>query len=248
MKKTNYLFIIPLVLSLCGCATIPNKKDTQTMQPLKVCSLKTKFTKTVSLKYYVYLPEGYDSSKKKWPLVMFLHGAGERGDDLNLLKIHGPVMQVDKGQKFPFILVAPQCPDGSWWTEHLDDLNSLLDLVEAKYSVDKKRVYLTGISMGGEGTWKLAMSHPDRFAAIVPICGKGNPWLAYRLKDVPVWAFHGDKDSVIPVSESINMEKALKDLKAEVKLTLYPGVDHNSWTQTYDNPEVYEWLLSHKRK
>jgi predicted peptidase len=92
------------------------------------------------------------------------------------------------------------------------------------------------------------MRYPERFAAIVPICGKGNPWMAYRLKDVPVWAFHGDKDSVIPVSESMNMEKALKDLKAEVKLTLYPGVEHNSWTQTYDNPEVYEWLLSHKKK
>jgi len=101
MKTLKLFFIIPLVLSICGCATIPNKKDAKIMQPLKVCSLKTKFTKTVSLNYYVYLPEGYDKSKKKWPLVMFLHGAGERGDDLNLLKIHGPVMQVEKGQSFP---------------------------------------------------------------------------------------------------------------------------------------------------
>jgi predicted peptidase len=129
-----------------------------------------------------------------------------------------------------------------------DALNALLDEVVAQYKVDKKRIYLTGLSMGGYGTWALAGTSPERFAAIVPICGGGDPADARRLKDIPTWVFHGAKDSVVPLSRSEEMVKALKEAGSDVKFTIYPEAEHDSWTETYNNPKLYEWLLQHKRK
>jgi len=141
--------------------------------------------------------------------------------------------------------VSPQAPQRGWQAE---TLNGLLDDVLAHYKVDKDRVYVTGLSMGGFGTWALAAAHPEKFAAIVPICGGGNPADATKIKDLPIWIFHGAKDTVVPPSRSEAMEKALKEAGAkEVKYTLYPDAGHDSWTKTYENPEVWEWLLKHKR-
>lgn len=199
----------------------------------------------VTLNYLLYLPPGYEK-QDKWPLVLFLHGAGERGDNLDKLKLHGPPKLVDKGKQFPFIIVSPQCPNGHWWNNELIPLTALLDDIESKYKVDRDRVYLTGLSMGGFGTWALAAYTPDRFAAILPICGGGEPLLARVLKTMPVWAFHGGKDPVVPVKRSQDLIDAKKS-NTEAKLTIYPDAGHDSWTATYDNPEIYEWLLSHKR-
>lgn len=210
---------------------------------------RKEITKTVSLRYLLYLPKGYGENKdQKWPVMLFLHGAGERGNNLELVKKHGPPKLIAQGKEFPFIVVSPQCPAGSWWTEELDAILALLDEVQSKYTVDANRVYMTGLSMGGFGTWALGCRHPERFAAIAPICGGGEWFLAERLKAVPVWAFHGAKDPVVPMRESTEMVDALKKAGGDVQLTVYPEAQHDSWTEAYNNPKLYEWFLSHSRK
>ena len=204
--------------------------------------------KTVRLRYLLFLPDEYSRDpKRKWPLILFLHGAGERGDDLDLLKRHGIPKITERWRDFPFIAVSPQCPRYSWWTAEIESLNALLDHIVESYSVDVSRVYLTGLSMGGFGTWRLAASYPERFAAIAPICGGGDPEWAPRLKDIPVWVFHGAKDEIVPLSESEKMVEALKACGGNVRFTVYPDAGHDSWTQTYENPELYEWFLQHSK-
>jgi predicted peptidase len=200
----------------------------------------------VTFKYLLYLPADYDK-RDKWPLVLFLHGAGERGDDLNAIKRHGPPKLIEHGKQFPFIVVSPQCPKDHWWNNELVGLNALLDDVVSKYKVDQDRVYLTGISMGGFGTWALAAYTPQRFAAIIPICGGGEPLLARAIRHIPVWAFHGAKDPIVPVKRSQDLVDALVHSHGDAKLTIYPDALHDSWTATYENPAIYEWLLAHKR-
>lgn len=200
------------------------------------------------LEYLVYLPEGYsEQNEQEWPLIMFLHGAAEWGNNINLVKRRALPKLIEQGANFPFIIVSPQCPNGYWWTEKLDALTVVLDEVESKYAVDAEQVYLTGVSMGGCGTWDLACRHPGRFAAIAPICGGGQWDLAYRLKTVPVWAFHGAKDPVVPLRESTEMADALKRTGGDVQLTVYWEGKHDSWTATYNNPKLYEWFLSHRK-
>lgn len=206
--------------------------------------------KTIAIKpisdYLFYLPDGYaDSSLQEWPVMLFLHGAGERGNDLSKVKTHGPPKLIAQGQELPFIIVSPQCPPGRWWS--VDDLNILLEQIEGNYRVDKDRIYVTGLSMGGFATWDLAIKYPNRFAAIVPICGGGNPEKARHIKDVPAWVFHGAKDNVVPLKYSEEMVEALKENGSNVKFTVYPEANHDSWTKTYNNPEVFEWLLQQSR-
>jgi predicted peptidase len=153
---------------------------------------------------------------------------------------------IAQGRSFDFIIVSPQCPKDIWWPEKNEILINLLDDIEKKYRVDTDRVYLTGLSMGGFGTWSLAMAYPDRFAAIAPICGGGERYGAPRLKKVPVWAFHGAKDNTVPLIRSQEMVDAVKKAGGDAKLTIYPEAEHDSWTETYNNPELYEWFLSHK--
>jgi predicted peptidase len=199
----------------------------------------------IDLNYLLYLPPDYDS-QESWPLILFLHGRGERGDDLELVKKHGLPKKLASGDHLPFIILAPQCPAGSFWTEEFDPLNALLDDAIANLKVDARRIYLTGLSMGGSGTWHLATRYPQCFAAIAPICGTGN-WLTAqeRLLKMPIWVFHGDADSIVPISQSEKMVETLKAAGGNVRFTVYPGVDHDSWTETYNNPELYDWFLSH---
>ena len=208
--------------------------------------------------YLLFLPDDYDAgSAKRWPLILFLHGAGERGANLALVAKHGPP-KVDTTQtNFPFIVVSPQCPDGQIWSDDL--LLALLDEVETKYAVDRHRVYLTGLSMGGFGTWSLGLSHPERFAAVAPVCGGGetilitlaqhyDPVKLAQMKSLGVWAFHGGKDTTVTPDESEHMMNALKKAGCtDVKLTIYPEAQHDSWTQTYANPELFKWFLQHSR-
>jgi len=200
----------------------------------------------VKLNYWLYLPEDYDKNASS-PLLLFLHGAGERGDDLNQVKKHGPPKLIDQGKSFPFIVVSPQCPEHRSWLFEVVQLTALLDEIVAKYKVDRERIYVTGLSMGGFGTWALAAYTPQRFAAIVPICGGGEVSMTRVLSHLPVWAFHGAKDPAVPLQRSQQMIDALKKRNNEVKFTIYPEALHDSWTATYNNPEVYDWLLQHKR-
>ncbi len=212
-------------------------------------SFKKVITKTFNLNYLVAFPEGYEeSSNKKWPLVLFLHGAGERGEDLELLKAHGIPKLISQGKSFPFISVSPQCPEDSWWTVLTDELNDFIDDLICTLNIDVDRVYLTGISMGGFGTWKLATEHPEKFAALAPICG--GPWSINffqnldKIKDIPIWTFHGAKDDVVPISGTEQIVSTLKELGSNVKFTVYPEANHDSWTVTYENPELFKWLLN----
>lgn len=194
----------------------------------------------VTIDYLLYLPKNYDD-QESWPLVLFLHGSGERGENLDLVKKHGPPKRVAEGKQFPFILVSPQCPEHQSWSTR--KLSALLDAVIKKYHVDEDRVYVTGLSMGGYGTWAMGARFPARFAAIAPICGGGDPATAKALAKTPIWAFHGAKDPAVPVERSKEMVKAIKEAGGQAKLTIYPEARHDSWTVTYENPEFYKWLL-----
>jgi predicted peptidase len=207
--------------------------------------MEKEITVTVSLNYLVYLPPAYEKDNKEWPLVLFLHGSGERGEDLNFVKRLGPPMLVEQGKDFPFILISPQCQLGRRWDPLA--LTTLLDEVEKNYRIDKNRVYVTGLSMGGEGTWKLAFAEPYLFAAIAPVCGRtGSYYLdACDIKNLPIWVFHGAKDDVVSISESERIVKALKECGSDVRFTVYPEANHNAWTETYNNDELYNWLLEH---
>ena len=206
------------------------------------------FEQTARLGYLLFLPRGYGTDpEEKWPLILFLHGVGERGNDLKLVKKHGIPKTVEQQPDFPFVVVSPQCPDETMWLDHHLTLKALLDEVAADYAVDVGRIYLTGFSMGGYGTWTLATRYPELFAAIAPICGGGFPDFASELKDVPVWAFHGAEDDVVKLEVGQRMVDALRACGGNVRFTVYPGVGHDSWTQTYDNPELYEWFLQHTR-
>lgn len=239
--------VFSIAFSLCLLSALyaeesanPPAKKQQEMK------FEKRIVKTVKLNYLLYLPKNYNT-KDKFPLILFLHGAGERGNDLNKLKVHGIPKIVEQKDDFPFIAVSPQCPADSWWTLEIEALNALLKDVIKKYSVDKKRIYLTGLSMGGFGTWSLAIAYPDRFAAIVPICGGGDPEKVSAIKDIPVWVFHGAKDNLVKLEQSEKMVNALKQIGGNVKFTVYPDAEHDSWTATYDNPELYEWLLQQSK-
>jgi predicted peptidase len=212
------------------------------------------FTTTIKLsvrtKYLLHLPDGYRGGKSKWPLMLFLHGAGERGDDLDEVAVHGPPKLVSsEAQSLPFVLVSPQCPGDDWWssTPRIRALGRLVDDIVSRYRIDRSRIYVTGLSMGGFGTWSLAMAYPRKFAAIVPICGGGNPAKASSIVHIPTWVFHGAKDQTVPVKRSREMVNALRRAGGKPKLTVYPDAGHDSWTATYNNPALYRWLLKQSR-
>lgn len=210
------------------------------------------YTHTKVLQYLQYLPPAVSQDPtQRWPMILFLHGGGERGDNLDLVKVHG-IPRIVETQDLPFITISPQCPANRWWGDYLYALEDLVEQAINILPVDPDRIYLTGMSMGGYGTWHLAVDYPQRFAAIAPICGGGH-WShevyerILNIRHLPVWAFHGSRDRVVLPSESRELVKALKKGGGNARLTIYPGVGHDSWTQTYANPALYEWFLSHKR-
>lgn len=194
------------------------------------------------LRTALQLPAGYDSDKtRRWPLLLFLHGSGESGDNLNLVKVHGPWKHTKE-----FLIAAPQNPSGDWWRP--EQVLTLVEELERTYRLDTTRLYLTGLSLGGFGTWATALLAPRRFAAIAPICGAGDPADAVRLTELPVWAFHGLKDDTVPPRHSQEMIAALQKAGArEARLTLYPDTGHDAWSATYSNAALYTWLLSHRQ-
>jgi hypothetical protein len=191
--------------------------------------------------YLLYVPTR-TSEKGLYPLLLFLHGSDERGSDINLLKKKGPPSFLDNKSDFPFVVVSPQCPENRNWDAQ--NLLNLLDHIESTLPIDKNKIYVSGLSMGGFGTWSLAEVDPQRFAAIAPICGGGDIERLCIMRDVPVWAFHGFKDATIPYLESKRLIDRLNEFGGDAKLTLYPDLEHDSWTQTYQNQELYNWLLS----
>lgn len=233
---TRWFLLVAFLLTIVASLEL-NAEDGQ-----KAARLNT--TIPVQMDYFIYLPKDYEK-QKSWPLLLFLHGGGERGTDLNVVKMHGPPQLVAQGKDFPFIIVSPQCPDARIWEPLV--LLGLLDDIEKKYKVDTDREYVTGLSMGGVGSWSLAANAPHRFAAIAPICGNGEPAWTERLVHLPVWAFHGAKDETSPVKRTQAIYDAHKKFGGNPKLTIYPEAGHDAWTETYNNPEFYSWLLEQKR-
>lgn len=208
-------------------------------------TIDTQVVRTVTGEYLLYLPRDYDTSRR-WPLLLFLHGAGERGADVERVAFHGPPKMIREAtMDFPFIVVSPQVPeDRTWSTLFLD---ALIDEVSAAHAVDEDRIYVTGLSMGGYGAWHLAFEFPHRFAAIAPISGGGTITGPCTIPHLPVWVFHGVDDPVVPVWHSDELVERLRGCDGHVRYTRYEGVGHDAWTRTYANPELYEWLLSHRR-
>ena len=213
-------------------------------------------------KYQVFVPADW-TTKNKWPVILFLHGAGERGDDGLIQTEVGIGTAIRRYRsRFPAVIVMPQCRKDVWWTDPAmaDMAMKALELSQKEFRGDPQRTYLTGLSMGGYGTWYLAANHPGKFAAIAPICGgilrpddsrkqpaeDTRPYTeaAQKVGKTPVWIFHGGDDPVVPVAESQHMAEAIKAVGAEVHYTEYPGVGHNSWEKAYAEPDFMTWLLS----
>ena len=219
---------------------------------MKIVGADFQLPRTFHLNYLLHVPEqAQRRSQEKWPAILFLHGLGESGDEPSTVMREGLPPYVAQHPDFPFIVIAPQCPWNTWWPELADWLEELLHRCESTLPIDHQRLYLTGLSIGGFGSWYLGALWPERFAAIAPICGgglmfHGFPARVRRLKETPVWAFHGAKDDLVPLAESQSLVEALRDCGGKVQFTVYPDAAHDSWTEAYNNPELYSWFLSHR--
>jgi predicted peptidase len=201
---------------------------------------------TSQTRYLKFVPASYSAKGAGVPLILFLHGSGERGTDLEKVKAWGPPSIADKDPSFPFLVIAPQLPDGEAW--HAMALKGLLDDVMATHNVDRKRVYLTGLSLGGYGAWDLACRYPDYFAAVAPICGGGIARAAGSMRGVPTWVFHGKKDDAVPEEESARMVEALKAAGGNVRYTVLPEGGHiDAWVHAYDKAGLFAWFLEQHR-
>jgi predicted peptidase len=202
--------------------------------------------KSKSYTYLLYLPDNYNSnSEKKWPLIIYLHGKSACGANLDKVRRYGMPFYLDRDMKLEAIAVAPQCPLGKNWVSDNWFLPFLNDLKE-KYSIDESRIYLTGMSLGGFGTFSLAIKYPQIFAAVAPLCGGGQPTTVCPMKDIPTWVFHGDKDEKVPIARSTEMVEAIKKCGGDPKYTVLKGQPHDIH-KTYGNPELYEWMMKQSK-
>lgn len=240
------LLTLSLAATLLTCTALHAEKPAPGAQ----VELAHKVSDELSVPYLLYLPKKFDGdAKKKWPVMLFLHGRGESRGPLSIVAKWGPPLMAKRGDDFPYILISPQCPSKSSWNSDVQQAGvlDLLDHITKTYPVDTSRVYLTGLSMGGYGSWKLAANNPKRFAAVAPICGKGNTKDGAKLKDLPIWVFHGSKDTVVPYKHSVEMVEAIKSAGGKkVRFTTYE-VGHNSWSKAYATPELFQWFDQHKR-
>lgn len=194
-----------------------------------------------------YILDYPQNAKGNVPLILFLHGSGERGNNLDMVKAHSPFTYKSL-IKEPVAILAPQCPANTWW--NTETVYQLLKEIQSKYKIDASRIYLTGLSMGGWGTWKLAMEHPEMFAAVAPVCAPADRMMEANIsqfKNLPIKIFHGGNDDIVSPINSINMYQALKKVNQNVTLTIFPDDNHNSWDSTYSNPGFYEWMLKQRK-
>ena len=191
--------------------------------------------------YLINIPDSV-KGQKNVPLLIFLHGAGERGRDYEKIKVHGVPKYIENGTFSPdCITVCPQCPNPFIWNNLTSLLKDFIENIIEEYSIDRSRIAMTGLSMGGYGTWEMAMLYPDLFKKIAPVCGGGTSWRADLIK-AQVWTFHGDKDSIVPFENTLMMAEALKKAGKKVDFTVFHNVDHNSWEPAYEKTKVLEWL------
>lgn len=202
----------------------------------------SEFHKNDYLKYYSY----EEKSDYPLPLLIYIHGAGSRGTELSQMSRVGPLGEIDKGRKIPALVVAPQCHKDTWF-DLFAVLEEFIEHFIKTENIDKSRVYICGISMGAYCAWQMAMSHPEWFAALVPVCGGGRRWKAGRLKNLPIWAFHGECDDVISPKESVKMVNAVNRCGGNAKITIYPNTKHNSWEQAFCDDNMWKWIFEQKR-
>jgi len=260
MNRTAALFTLCLLTVLPACTTTTPivRQDVVTFK--REGTHEARFDRSatqwidMSMDYLLYLPPGYDSSVnvgKKWPLLFMLHGIGENGTAPRVLMKYGPARFVEEGKDFPFIIVTPQHRGGSGMADKVWNVElttaMMYDVIE-RYRVDKDRVYLTGVSSGGLGTWVIAANQPNLFAAIAPVSSWGFLSDVRRIAHVPVWAFHGGADMIVTLDSIKPMIEVHRAAGGQSKLTVYPGVGHEAWENAYADERLYDWFLQHKRK
>jgi predicted peptidase len=242
------IFTLSLAIALLSGPTLKGEKPAPGVQ----VELTHKISDQQTIPYLFYLPKGFDGeADKKWPLILFLHGRGESRGPLSIVAKWGPPRMAKRGDDPPYLVISPQCPASTRWTadDQQAGVLNLLDHIIEKYPVDPSRIYLTGLSMGGYGSWKLAADHPQRFAAVAPVCGKGNPADGEKLKDLPIWVFHGTQDDAVPYQHSVDMVEAIKMAGGKrVRFTSMKHVGHNCWSAAYATPELYQWFNKHRRR
>ena len=285
----KFIGVLSYIVLLTGSVLILKTSSIQASSEPQL--LRKSFTSLVSnteREYWLYLPQGYnDSNEEKWPVIMFLHGGGERGEDINKVLKHGPIMEVYNGRELPFIIIAPQMPSmpideqraarerrtpsvktgrksmlrtvigvenkfgplgpPHGWNEIEKDLIMILDNTLKNYRADSNRMYLTGLSYGGFGTWYMAIHHPDRWAAVAPICGAGDNYQVHKIGKTPVWLFQGGRDNVVPPEISLKTADILDAAGGNVRVTVHEDLSHDCWTRVYSGEDIYNWFLSHSR-
>ena len=213
---------------------------------------QTVIPRAYGFSYWLFLPETYGQQPdQSWPLILYLHGVSSRGKDPARVVNSGlPLIAAEKSA-YPFILLCPQCPPDTWWSDHIPALDVLLKDVCDRYAVDSQRILVTGTSMGGYGVWHLGVTYPGRFAGLVPLCG-GGPWFygfperVQELVATPVWAFHGEEDAIVPVRESTILVDTLNAAGGQARLTILPAAGHEIWSEVYRKPELIAWMLEQR--
>ena len=242
--EPRIIFTFPTLLLLL----VPVPGFAQQAMPVagQQVEMRHKFSDDAEVDYLLYLPPEFDAENDKtFPLIFFLHGRGESNGPLSLVAKWGPPKFAARGDELPYVIVSPQCPAEDSWTSEAQQkrLVGLLNNVVANYNIDESRIYLTGLSMGGYGSWRLAADHPQRFAAVVPVCGGGDPDDAEKLKDIPIWVFHGDQDRAVPFENSVEMVEAIKKAGGDsIRFTSLEHFGHNSWSAAYGAPELFQWM------
>ena len=244
MRMAGWPVVLGIWSLLAGCAAPPRWTLAEGQHPQ---SYQAQVTRVVSGQFLLFLPAGFKAhGKVRYPLLIFLHGSGEAGADLEKVKVHGPPNFVSARPDFPFIVASPQSSSSHDFDPL--ELNLMLDRLLAQLPVDPERVYLTGLSMGGIWSYGWASLNPGRFAAIAPVCGRWEPDDACKLKGMPVWAFHGAKDDAVPIGDDQAMVDAINACGGNAKISVYPEVGHDVWDVAYADSQLYEWLLQHRRQ
>lgn len=216
-------------------------------EPGKQVELSFKTSDGGEIGYLLYLPKDYDATSDKLvPAMLFLHGRGESNGTLSQVAAWGPPKLVRAGLDLPLLVVSPQCPKEDLWNSEvqLKRLIELMDEITSNYAIDENKMYVTGLSMGGDGSWALSALHPKKFAAVVPICGVGEVQTAEQIKDIPIWVWHGEQDPAVPFGKSVAMVNAIKEAGGtSIKFTTLEGVGHNCWAAAYATPQLYRWML-----
>lgn len=238
-------FLLSVIISSAVVHAQKPSPGSQVEQSLKLASGK-------SIPYLLYLPKNFGkNTTQKWPVILFLHGRGESRGPLSIVAKWGPPRMVARGDDLPYIIISPQCPNEQRWTSP-DQVTGVLDLlahISKNFAVDKQRIYLTGLSMGGYGSWNLAAKHGELFAAVAPICGAGNPNDAEKLKNIPIWAFHGTEDRAVPYKHSVEMVEAIQKVGGnKIRFTTLQHIGHNSWSAAYATPELFDWFNKYQRR